>query len=105
MSAAWEMHQGVSVVECPSCGFCMDASHENDTPDGGYSCPNCEVTRLHGEVVRLQAVERAAKEVIDFYPTVAGTSILIRNANQHVPRNPWDNVADAIYSLSRAVAS
>lgn len=61
--------------------------------------------QLYGELHRLRVLEEKAKTVVDFYPTVAGTAILIKNANRHVPRNPWDNVADAIYDLSRAVQS
>lgn len=57
------------------------------------------------EYERLRLIEAKAMDVIDLYPTVAGTASLIKNANTHVPRNPWDNVADAVYNLSRAVAS
>ena len=57
------------------------------------------------EYERLKLIEAKAKDVIDLYPTVAGTAILIKNANTYVPRNPWDNVADAIYNLSRAVSN
>lgn len=35
----------VKVWSCPDCGFSFDAFHTDD-PDGGYSCPVCEVGRL-----------------------------------------------------------
>ncbi|HET7025076.1 MAG TPA: DUF3850 domain-containing protein, partial [Gemmatimonadales bacterium] len=32
--------------ECPDCAFTFDAAHEDDTPQGGYSCPVCAVAAL-----------------------------------------------------------
>lgn len=26
---------------CDGCGFSWDAIHEDDTPEGGYTCMNC----------------------------------------------------------------
>lgn len=43
---------------------------------------------------------KAAERVVALYPTIAGTVLLIRNANQHVERTPWDEVADAVHALS-----
>ena len=31
---------------CPECAFSFSAEHENDTPEGGYSCPVCELANL-----------------------------------------------------------
>jgi len=50
--ASWTRHEGVAVVECPSCGFCMDADHEDMS--GGYSCPVCAEMRLRAENERLR---------------------------------------------------
>jgi len=54
--------------------------------------------------VEYEALREAAKDVVDLYPTIAGTAILIKDANSYVPRNPWDSVADAVYKLSRVIA-
>lgn len=66
-------------------------------------------TPLPGEadlvIEELLAIEKAAKSVVDLYPTVAGTVILIRNANRHVSRTPWDEVAEAIYALAQTLKS
>lgn len=39
----WETEANVLCVVCPDCAFTFDACHENDTPEGGYSCPVCAV--------------------------------------------------------------
>lgn len=37
----WEIEKGVTCVVCPHCAFTFDATHEDDTPDRGYTCPAC----------------------------------------------------------------
>lgn len=54
-------------------------------------------------VLALVAIAEAALKVVDLYPTIAGTSILIKNANSHVQRNQWDEIADSVWELSRAL--
>lgn len=45
----WQLHRGVTCVECPSCAFTFDAEH-TDEPDGeSYSCPNCLYDADHGQ--------------------------------------------------------
>jgi len=39
----------VKLWSCPKCGFTFDATHSNDTPEGGYTCPVCEEARLATE--------------------------------------------------------
>ena len=50
-SRRWERHEGLTCVECPSCGFRMDEDHED--MEGGYSCPNCQVTALYTALRRI----------------------------------------------------
>lgn len=37
----WQVERGVTCVVCPDCAFTFDADHEDDRPEGGYTCPNC----------------------------------------------------------------
>lgn len=50
-----------------------------------------------------EQLRAAAGAVTALYPTVAGTAILIRDANRHVPRNAWDNVSDEVWKLSECL--
>lgn len=59
--------------------------------------------RLVRTLARLEEIERRAKVVTELYPTIAGTSILIRDANRHVSRNQWDEIADAVWELDKAL--
>lgn len=43
----------LDIWECHGCGFRMDAGHEDDTKEGGYTCPLCEETRLHKQLKQL----------------------------------------------------
>lgn len=52
-----EREQGVECVVCPVCAFTFDADHENDTPEGGYTCPLCVEIDLR---VKLGALCAAA---------------------------------------------
>src|SRR6266545_4315065 len=40
---------------CPACAFTFDACHQDDTPEGGYSCPSCAELRLQAEEAALRA--------------------------------------------------
>lgn len=39
----WNVHQGVTCVECPGCAFTFDADHQ-DVDRDGYTCPECGTT-------------------------------------------------------------
>ena len=44
----WPIWFNVTCVECPSCGFTMDYDHTDEMGgDGGYTCPNCQITEMH----------------------------------------------------------
>lgn len=43
--------QPVALWTCPDCGFGFDAAHTNE-PNGGYSCPVCELAALRAAVKR-----------------------------------------------------
>lgn len=49
MSDDWQIEEGVRCVVAPCCGFTFDASHVDDVPGGGYSCPSCEADALRAE--------------------------------------------------------
>jgi hypothetical protein len=40
---------------CPACAFTFDACHQDDTPEGSYSCPCCAELRLQAEAAALRA--------------------------------------------------
>jgi hypothetical protein len=40
---------------CPACAFAFDACHQDNTPEGGYSCPACAELRLQAEAAALRA--------------------------------------------------
>ncbi len=40
---------------CPACAFTFDACHQDDTPEGGYSCPSCAEQRLQAGAAALRA--------------------------------------------------
>ncbi|WP_143766792.1 MULTISPECIES: hypothetical protein [Paenibacillus] len=46
--------QKVELWECEDCGFAFPAMYEDDTPEGGHSCPVCAETRLEKELVEAQ---------------------------------------------------
>jgi hypothetical protein len=52
----WELEEGVTCVVCPDCAFTFDAVHENDEPEGTYSCPLC------AELSFRAAIEVAARD-------------------------------------------
>ena len=65
--AAWAQHENVTVVECPACGFCFDADHEDH--EGGYSCPMCAEIRLNEALEKLldwvlQSPSRPSDEIL-----------------------------------------
>jgi hypothetical protein len=40
---------------CPACAFTFDACHQDDKPEGGYSCPACAELELQAEAATLRA--------------------------------------------------
>lgn len=59
----WQVERGVTCVVCPDCAFTFDADHEDDRPEGGYTCPNCspeEPVEGFADVVRRVLTKRAA---------------------------------------------
>lgn len=52
----WEVEEGVTCVVCPDCVFTFDAVHENDEPEGTYSCPLCETIALREALRNIEAL-------------------------------------------------
>jgi len=64
---AESQQQKVELWECEDCGFSFNAIHEDDTPEGGYSCPLCAESRLAKELAEAQQTIARQREVLDFY--------------------------------------
>lgn len=58
----WAVECGVTCVVCPGCAFTFDAQHEDDTPDGGYSCPSCHYGVLDSRIAADAAATGREKE-------------------------------------------
>ena len=58
----WEIVRGVTCVVCPDCAFTFSAEHTDDTPDGGYSCPNCENVTTPENVEEPTVADRAVSD-------------------------------------------
>lgn len=59
--------QKVELWECEDCGFGFDAIHENDTPEGGYSCPLCAEARLEKELTEAQQTIARQSAALGWY--------------------------------------
>lgn len=57
--------QKVELWECEDCGFAFPAMYEDDTPEGGHSCPVCAETRLEKELVEAQQTIARQREAMD----------------------------------------
>ncbi|MEK4878898.1 MULTISPECIES: hypothetical protein [Paenibacillus] len=57
--------QKVELWECEDCGFAFPAMYEDDTPEGGHSCPVCAETRLEKELVEAQQTIARQREALE----------------------------------------
>ena len=57
----WQLEPNVTCVVCPRCAFTFDAVHE-DVPNGGHSCPLCEIDRQAQVIAECDATIAELRE-------------------------------------------
>lgn len=89
----------VELWECEDCGFAFDAIHENDTPEGGYSCPLCAESRLEKELAEAHAeIERLNTELLE---TKEARTVAVNQSKRHKSEaSAWEEAHDDLHQVS-----